>query len=225
VPRVVAIRRYPVKSMGGEPLAAVEIDQRGLVGDREFAVVDGDGRFASGKNTRRMVRRDGVFAYRARTAPDGVVVSGEHGTWSVGSSALDAELSRTLDAPVRVLPEQFESHFDDGAVSLIGTATLDWCRREWGVDADARRLRSNLVVETSAPFEEEGWSGEVAIGDAVLRPVGRIERCRTIDLDQDGVGSDTRWLVPLGRERNLRMAIYLDVVRTGTVAVGDELLT
>ena len=37
--RVVALRRYPVKSMGGEPLHVAELDRRGLVGDRGYAVV------------------------------------------------------------------------------------------------------------------------------------------------------------------------------------------
>lgn len=221
--RVIEIRRYPVKSMGGESLESVEVDARGLVGDRAYAVTDGDGRFASGKNTRRMVRRDGVFAYAARTGPDGVVVSGASGSWVLGPG-LDAELSGALEAPVRVLPEGGTPHFDDGAVSLVGTATLEWCRRELGADATARRLRANLLVETAEPFEEEAWAGPVRIGGAVLTPVMRIERCRTIDLDQDGAGSSTRWLVPLGRERDMRCGVYLDVATPGEIAVGDEVL-
>lgn len=231
MPKVVAIRRYPVKSMGGEALASVALDSRGLVGDRGFAVVDEEGRFASGKNTRRMVRRDGIFAFSARTLPDAVVgssavvASSPNGEWAVGDPALDAELSRALDAPVRVLAESTTPHFDDGAVSLIGTATLDWCRREFGADADARRLRANLLVETTEPFEEEHWENQVTIGDVVLAPAGRIERCRTIDLDQDGVGSNTRWLQPLGRQRDTRVAIYLDVVTQGELAVGQDLQT
>ena len=37
---VVALWRYPVKSMMGEELNATEVTERGLVGDRQFAVVD-----------------------------------------------------------------------------------------------------------------------------------------------------------------------------------------
>ena len=39
-PTVVDIRRYPVKSMGGESLSEAALDERGLVGDRWFAVCD-----------------------------------------------------------------------------------------------------------------------------------------------------------------------------------------
>jgi MOSC domain-containing protein len=37
---VVALWRYPVKSMMGEELNSSEITERGLLGDRMFAVVD-----------------------------------------------------------------------------------------------------------------------------------------------------------------------------------------
>ena len=219
---VVSIRRYPVKSMGGESLETVEIDARGLVGDREYAVRDLESRLAAGKNGKRHVRRDGIFEFRARTEDAGVVVTGpgaRHGR--VGEPELDAWLSDALVADVAVAPETDVKHFDDRAVSLIGTATLDWCARELGVDADARRLRPNFVVETTEPFEEEAWKGEVRIGSAVFSTAGRVERCRTIDLAQDGVDTETRWLKALGEARDLRVAIYLDVVTPGFVSVGD----
>ncbi|MFV0284808.1 MAG: MOSC domain-containing protein [Demequina sp.] len=219
---VTALRRYPVKSMGGEALERVELDARGLVGDRGWAVRDGDSRLASGKNTKRMVRRDGVFAFRAVTTADGVVVSGPGGRQALaGDPELDAWLSEALAADVTLAPETDVKHFDDSPVSLVGTATLAWCARELGADADPRRLRANVVVETTEPFEEESWVDDVRIGGAVLRPIGRIERCRTIDLPQDGVAEKTRWLQPLGRQRDMRVAIYLDVVTPGVIAVGD----
>ena len=61
--------------------------------------------------------------------------------------------------PVRVLAEGATPHQDDGQVSLVGTASLDWCREHLGVDADRRRIRPNLVVDTSEPFVEETWTG------------------------------------------------------------------
>ena len=223
---VVSIRRYPVKSMGGESLDAVDIDERGLVGDRTYAVRDTESKLASGKNTKRMARRDGIFEFSAATQDDAVVVTGPGGRHAVvGSPHLDVWLTDALAADVAVAPETDVRHFDDGAVSLIGTATLDWCARELGVDADARRLRANLVVDTAEPFEEEAWTGDLHVGGAVLRPAGRIERCRTIDLAQDGVDTTTRWLKALGERRDLRVAIYVDVVTPGRVALGDPVVS
>ena len=48
---VVGLWRYPVKSMMGEELNAAEVADRGLVGDRQFAVVDAStGKVAGAKN-------------------------------------------------------------------------------------------------------------------------------------------------------------------------------
>jgi uncharacterized protein YcbX len=86
---VVALWRYPVKSMQGEELNATEVTPRGLLGDRAFALVDAaDGKVASAKNPRKW---PDLFAFRAAyaepprgdplpemriTLPDGRAVSG-----------------------------------------------------------------------------------------------------------------------------------------------------
>jgi uncharacterized protein YcbX len=223
---VLSLRRYPVKSMGGEDLARADLDARGIEGDRWYAVRDDDGRFASGKNTRRFRRRDGVFAYSAATEPDGaVLVSSAGQSWHVGDPHLDQNLTAALGVPVRVAPEGDVRHQDQGSVSLVGTATLRWCAERWGGSPDPRRLRVNIVCETAEPFEEETWVGStLQAGTARLRVVERIPRCRTVDIVQDGVDPVRGWLKPLGEERDLCVAVYADVVAPGTVAVGDGLV-
>lgn len=60
---VTSLWRYPVKSMLGEELAAVEVTARGLIGDRAYALVDAsDGKAATAKNPRKWPT---MFAYRA----------------------------------------------------------------------------------------------------------------------------------------------------------------
>ena len=130
--RVVSLRRYPVKSMGGEALGDVDLDARGLVGDRWHAVEDDEGRFASGKDTRRFRRRDPVFHYSASTDPAGqVTVTRGDQHWCVGDPRLDQRLSG-MGTTVRVTPEADVPHQDMGAVSIVSTATLAWCADRWG---------------------------------------------------------------------------------------------
>lgn len=51
---VVSLWRYPVKSMIGEELNAADVTQRGLLGDRAYALVDrSNGMVASAKNPRK----------------------------------------------------------------------------------------------------------------------------------------------------------------------------
>jgi uncharacterized protein len=88
---IVSLWRYPVKSMLGEELNAAEVAQRGLLGDRAYALVDtADGKVASAKNPRKWpqlfdcraaladVPRAGVKAPPVRiTLPDGSIVNSE----------------------------------------------------------------------------------------------------------------------------------------------------
>ncbi len=224
-PRIASIRRYPVKSMGGESLDDVALTERGLAGDRWFAVQDAEGHFASGKNTRRFRRRDEVFDFAARTDAGGAVrVSGPGVDLPAGDPVLDTVLSERMGAPVRVLPEASVSHFDDCPVSLVGTATLVWCAEHWGIDADPRRLRVNLVVETQEPFVEEAWLGQRhQVGGASLEFVKKVERCRMIDVAQDGASAEGRWLKPLSAEREMCAAVYARVVVPGMIRLGDAL--
>lgn len=221
--RVVALRRYPVKSMGGESLDAVELGLRGIVGDRWFAVEDGNGHFASGKRTRRFRRHDDVFRYSATTLRNGSVEVNANGRrWRVGDPALDEELTAALGTSVRVTPEATVPHQDAGAISLVTTATLQWCAERLGVDADPRRLRVNVVLESDEAFIEEQWLGStLTVGDAMLRCAATTERCRMIDIPQDGVRPRQRWLKPLAQQRDMRLGIYADVLRPGRISVGD----
>lgn len=224
MPVVHEIRRYPVKSMAGESLGAVEIDSRGLAGDRWYAVVDRDGKLASGKHSRRFRRRDAVFHFASCTTPEGVRVTGHGGGWTVGDPGLDDALSEVMGDPVRVLPEAATPHQDEGEVSLVGTASLDWCREHLGVDADRRRIRPNLVVDTSEPFVEETWTGPMTVGTARLSFDKRIPRCRMVDIAQAGLPSEPGWLKALTETREMFLGIHLTVVGPGSVRVGDELL-
>ncbi|MEW2269053.1 MOSC domain-containing protein [Streptomyces griseofuscus] len=98
---VTALRRYPVKSMLGEALTAVRIGERGLAGDRMFAVLDAGGAIGSAKHPRKWApllrchgRLTGPGAVRVEL-PDGTVLS-------AGAAELDARLSDLLGRQVSV---------------------------------------------------------------------------------------------------------------------------
>jgi hypothetical protein len=63
---VVALWRYPVKSMMGEELNSSEVTDRGLLGDRQFAVMDSaTGKVGGAKNPRKW---GNFFDFRASYA-------------------------------------------------------------------------------------------------------------------------------------------------------------
>src|SRR5437868_11903675 len=104
---VVGLWRYPVKSMMGEELNATMVTERGVVGDRHYAVIDPTtGKVAGAKNPRKW---GNFFDFRAAyveppqtgsklpavrlTMPDGTVVTSEQ-------PDLEETLSSALGRPV-----------------------------------------------------------------------------------------------------------------------------
>jgi uncharacterized protein YcbX len=213
--------------MGGESLDSADLDPRGLTGDRWYTVEDDEGHFASGKNTRRFRRRDAVFRYAAHSEPGSrVVVTRDNSHWYVGDHGLDRRLSKEMGIAVRITPEADVPHQDAGAVSIVSTATLEWCAERWGGSSDPRRLRANVVVESDEPFVEEQWLGrELEMGTARLRVIERAPRCRMIDIGQDGVEPGAKWLKVLTQERGMCLAVYADVRRPGQISLGDHVVS
>ncbi len=98
---VQALWRHPVKSMLGEELAQADVDERGLAGDREYALVDAEsGTVASAKQPR---------LWRSLLAATAAQVDGDVRISLPGQPALaaadpdvDARLSAFLGRPVRL---------------------------------------------------------------------------------------------------------------------------
>jgi uncharacterized protein len=119
---VVSLWRYPVKSMMGEELNRADVTERGLLGDRAYALVDhSDGKVASAKNPRKWPQ---LFDFRAAlvdtprpgatvppvriTLPDGTVITSEQSDLNlILSRVLNREV--TLDAAERGQREVVES--------------------------------------------------------------------------------------------------------------------
>jgi uncharacterized protein YcbX len=115
---VVALRRYPVKSMMGEEINAVEVGDAGVLGDRAYAIVDvSDGKIASAKNPGKW---PDLFCFRAAfvdppqsgakippvriTLPDGTVITSDQmDTNEILSRALSRKV--TLDAATLSRPD------------------------------------------------------------------------------------------------------------------------
>jgi hypothetical protein len=93
---VAALFRYPVKSMLGEQLDSAELGERGLAGDRAYAVVDReDGRIASAKHPRKWSRLLELHAAYRDGAASPVVISFSDGGFV---SSNDADVHRQLSA-------------------------------------------------------------------------------------------------------------------------------
>lgn len=108
-----ALWRYPVKSMMGEELNAVALTERGLIGDRAYALIDREtGKVASAKQPRKWARlfdcrasfveepQDGRIPPVRITLPDGSIMGSEReGIDDALSNLFDREVSLERTAP------------------------------------------------------------------------------------------------------------------------------
>lgn len=223
---VAKLWRYPVKSMLGEECAFLDFDSRGVVGDRDFAVRDSNGKIGSGKTTRRFRQIDGLLQLQATSEdrvpvirlPDGRIMRGDH-------PDIHSTLSSVLQQPVSLVPETDISHFDAGPVHLLTTATLAWLHRILpDLYADERRFRPNVLIATpGAEPVEQNWLGKVlTLGDtARLRVFSATERCRMVGLAQAELPYDERILDCITERADLKFGVYAEVLQPGRIARGD----
>src|SRR4051794_40255522 len=139
-PHVVSLHRYPVKSMLGERVDRVQLDERGCVGDRLWSVRTADGKIGSGKSTRRFAAVLGLLELRAVTVDGRVVVRFPGGeVCPADSDEAAARVSEHVGEPVTLALETGVSHFDDGPVSVVGNASVSAVSAERGAPVDVAR--------------------------------------------------------------------------------------
>ena len=220
---VATLWRYPVKSMLGEPCDVVEIDARGVRGDRRFAVRAADGKFGSGKNSRRFRLIEGLFTFGARLAgewpeitfPDGRCLRGD-------DPAIDSTLSAVLGMPVTLAREAEISHFDASPIHLVGSRSLDWLRSRLPESrVDERRFRPNITLITDQ--SELSWVGRtLQIGNSVkLRVTAPTGRCVMTTSAQTDLPFDPKILRCIAQEADEDFGVYAEVLQPGRVARGD----
>jgi uncharacterized protein len=229
------LARWPVKSLGGEALAAARLDWRGLGGDRAYALLDlregrGD-RWLTVRHAPRMLAWTAAYPGApddlldpaappppTLRAPDGV-------EWDWDEPGLEEALAADLGMPVR-------RHRDlDGQQDLPGSVTVTTEASRLAVEAalgrplDLRRFRANLHLELDMPpFAEERWDGgHLQVGEVTLALGNPCIRCVIPTRDpENGVGRLPELLRYLHRHRRALFGVNARVVAAGRVRVGDR---
>lgn len=219
---IASLWRYPVKSLRGEQANVLTVEQRGIVGDRLYAVRNPEGKFGSGKSTRRFRRMDGLLDLQAvstETAPDIIFPDGR--ARAGDDPAIHDHLSAHVGQPVTLAREAEVSHFDDSPVHLITTAGL----RTLGLHAaDARRFRPNIVIDVPGyGFVEDAWIGhDLSLGDVRLRVTGGAVRCVMIGMAQEELLEQPGLLRRVADLHDTCFGVYASVDSPGEISEGAD---
>ena len=135
VGHVAALWRYPVKSMAGEELDAVEVSWHGLAGDRRWAFIRA-GQVRSGFPWLTIRERPELAHYRPRFAEPDRPNASLTRVRTPGGTELDVTdpaLAAELGPGVRVI-KQDRGVFDTMPLSLLSTQTLAGLGHQVGTD-------------------------------------------------------------------------------------------
>jgi MOSC domain-containing protein len=204
--QISALWRYPVKSLAGEPLTTAVIGPGGIPGDRIVRV-----RGPEGVRTSR--RQYQLLGLRGTLDADGRPLingypwnSAEALALVKGAAGADAWLEAWEGVDrFDILPLLVAT---DGAVAAFGR--------------DVRRLRPNIVVSGVEGLAEREWPGaKLHIGDAIVRLDALRGRCHMTTIDPDTLEVNPAVLRDIVRRFDNKLALDAEVVRGGTIRVGD----
>ena len=202
------IWRYPIKSMGGEQLTEAAIGEEGVPGDRVVHVEDGRGRTVTSRSKPRLLLHRGALGQDGEPRVDGR-------PWRMPDVAADVEAA--AGPGTHLVRDDALERFDvlpllvatDGAIASLGY--------------DRRRFRPNLVIAGVPGLAERDWEGRtLRIGDALIGMVSLRQRCIMTTFDPDTAEQDTEVLLKIHRELDGSFALDCEVVKPGTVRVGDD---
>ena len=205
--RVAELWRFPVKSLAGERLDAVDLGDRGIPGDRLVWVSGPEG-------IRTARRQHRLLGLHGAIGPDGEPRIDGHPWQSPRALGL---VRQAAGDDAWLEPSDEEDRFDilpllvatDGAIAAFGR--------------DGRRLRPNIVIGGVTGLAEFDWPGSVLeIGDARIHLHSRRGRCPMTTVDPDTLDVDPQVLRDIGQRFGGRLALNAEVLRGGRIAAGDE---
>ncbi len=229
VGRVAAIHRFPVKSMAGERLDSIEVDWQGFEGDRQYSFYrTGDrSRFPwlTGRELPDLVRFQPRFTQPQSPRTSSVEIATPDGEkHDLFAPELLERLAQAVSCALGVL-QSGRGLYDAMPVSIATTATHQAVDDAFGAPLDARRFRSNLLIESD--HREGEWKGRrLSFGrdaeSAELLVADAIPRCAMITIDPDSALRSPPIMRLVAEQFDNMFGVYATPARLGRIRSGDS---
>ncbi|EKF60484.1 MOSC domain containing protein [Agrobacterium albertimagni AOL15] len=232
--RVREVWRYPVSSLGGEPLASITVSAEGIEGDRRFALFDPETGLAAApeKETRW---RPALFITASQPATGLPVLRFADGAeHALDDGELPDRLAEHFGFPVAIglvgtgdyrFPV-VSNRYKPAQLHLVTTASVSALAAITGLaPIDARRFRPSVLIETEdeAGFMENDWVGHtVRIGEAEIHVTEASRRCGMTLVAQPGLAEEPDVLRGIMRHNKRNLGVYATPNEGVTISVGDE---
>ncbi len=241
---VAQLWRYPVKSLAGQRVDRIDVDELGLRGDRQWGLVDLEtGLVLTARRVPELLFAEPAVGAEPPVGDDSTAIR------RVESMAIrlpdgrvtadDAELSAWLGRQValrRPAPDErgwyeiaenddrpegdwIRWHGPKGVFHDSTRTRISIIGEDALGDWDVRRFRPNVVI---AGGDERALVGhDVRIGSVAVRVAKEIDRCVIVTRPQPGIERDKSVLVRVHTERGGNLGVGALVRGPGTIAVGD----
>jgi uncharacterized protein YcbX len=246
---LVEIRRYPVKSLGGEALAEVALTPgRGLVNDRRYALVPAapgapvpEPGWRPKARCIALVRHAALARLAARFDDAAGILTVAKGGRNLAQgrpedaaertrleAVLNGELAREVGSGAALVAAGANTMLTDvdaPFVSLVNAASVRALQTALGAALDPLRFRANFLFDGAPAWSERRWIGRrIRLGGAVLEVVEPIERCAATEVNPATALRDRNVLRALADGfGHVEMGIYAKVVGGGVAAVAARL--
>jgi uncharacterized protein YcbX len=208
--RVAELWRYPVKSLRGERVRAVDIDEAGVAGDRLVHVRQMSGRVVTSRFRPRLLGLQGSLDEAGEPLVDGL-------PWS---SAGALERVRAAAGPAVELVRYRGGDHGQRYDVLPLTVLTDGIVEAMGVDR--RRFRPNVLISGVPGLAEAGWPGYgLRAGTALIGVRNRRARCVMTTFDPDTLEQDPAVLRRIVGSFEGQIALDCWVIEPGRIEEGD----
>jgi uncharacterized protein YcbX len=211
--------RYPVKSMQGEHLDALDLDEVGVVGDRRWPVRDeSTGRLLQGRTTRPLLQA----AARIERGPPVIVLPGGEEVRGLGP-ATDAALSTWLGRAVRLVASQGADAEAVPSIEIPTDATFAAWNEESRRSMHLRGALARMRAQATGASPDIAGDGAASPSHVLVLPSlpGTYNDCEAVHLLSDAELAAGRNALPDGQWDRRRFRPNL-LVREAA-GTGDEL--
>lgn len=249
--KIARISIAPIKAFRLLHPEEVELGPNGVAENRRFFLIGPDGERLRSSLTpwpvRVLAEYDSAAERLRMEFPDGTEVEGDATalgdrvrsqagsldvTGRVVEGPWEEPLSELAGHPVRLVRTDHAGTGLNEPVTLVSDGSLGRLAEEAGeYEIDSRRFRMLFELSGCEPHEEDTWDGRLfAVGEAVVRVGGAVDRCAVTTRDPDTGERDLDTLRLIKSYRGQResdgailFGVYGRVVQPGRVRVGDAL--
>ena len=242
--QVTALYRHPIKSHGREALDAVTLNAgQAMPYDRLWAVAHEAARAEPGvwaqcANFSRVSKAPQLMAITAALDTDSGVLTLRHPDRPDLAFDPDTEADKLLAWVTPLVPQNraLPSHImrldgrgytdsDFPSVTLCNLASHRAVETQMEQALSIHRWRGNIWFDSDAPWVEFDWIGrDLQLGDCVLRPTERTDRCLATTANPDTGHRDADTLKALEHFGHQDFSVRCEVIKGGALQVGDVVM-